>query len=176
MAVKTNDPKFTNMKKITFILFALLAGTTFTQAQSDSGTADVNAVIVSPIQIEDGTALNFGTINGSATGGDVTVTNGGNRSFTNTDMDITSATTITAASFDITASDTYSYSINIPATTLTGAGDAMNVTFTHSRVGAAKRIGDGAAQELLVGGTLTVNDAQAAGVYQGEVEVTVAYE
>jgi len=158
------------------MLCALIAGTTFTQAQSDSGTADVNAVIVSPIAIADGTALNFGTINGSATGGDVTVTNGGNRSFTNADMDITSATTITAATFDITAADTYSYSISIPDTKLTGAGTDMDVTFTHSRKGSTLRVGDGLAQELRVGGTLTVNDAQAEGDYEGTVTVTVAYE
>lgn len=165
------------MKKNTFVLFALIAGTTFAQAQTDSGTADVNAVIVSPIQITDGTALNFGTINGSATGGDVTVNTAGNRSFTNSDMDITSATPITAASFDITASNTYSYSISIPDTQLSGTGGVdMDVTFTHNRRSAAKRIGDGTAQELLVGGTLTVNDAQVAGDYTGTVTVTVAYE
>jgi len=167
------------MKKITFILLALIGGTSFAQdgPASASGTADVNAVIVSPIEINDGTALNFGTINGTATGGDVTVSNGGNRTFSNSDMEITSATAITAASFNITAADTYSYSISIPDTVLKGSGtDDMAVTFTHSRIGAAKRVGDGTAQELLVGGTLTVNDGQTSGEYTGSVKVTVAYE
>ncbi|WP_051119746.1 DUF4402 domain-containing protein [Gillisia sp. CAL575] len=163
------------MKKITFILFALIAGTTFAQ---DAASAVVNAAIVSPITIVKVGDLNFGTINGTATGGNVTVTNGGNRSFANDDMVITSATPITAAIFNITAASSYSYSISIPPSTLAGGsgGDPMNVTFTHSREGSTKRIGDGLEQELRVGGTLVVNNAQKVGAYTGTVEVTVAYE
>ncbi|SDR80056.1 DUF4402 domain-containing protein [Gramella sp. MAR_2010_147] len=160
------------MKKIT--LLALLAVTGISFAQTD-GTADVNAEIVSPIEINDGTALNFGSINGTATGGDVTVKTDGNRVFGNTDMEITSTTTVTAAQFSITAGNGVSYDISIPSTVLTGAGTDMNLVFAHDRTGPAERIGSGAAQELNVGGTLTVNDAQAAGAYEGTVTVTVNY-
>ena len=166
------------MKKITFILFALIAGTTFAQ-DSDDATATVNAEIVSPISIEDGTALNFGTINGTGTGGTVSVTTSGIRSFSNSDMAITTATAITAAKFDITAADTYLYSISIPDIDLaptSGTGDDMAVTFEHSRTAIADRTGSGSVQELNVGGTLTVNNAQEAGSYDGTVTVTVAYE
>jgi len=173
---KQNNPKYLpHMKKITFILFALIAGTTLVQAQAD-GTATVNAEIVSPIEIANGTALNFGTINGTATGGDVTVDLVNGRSFTNTNMDITSATAITTAIFDITAAATYVYSIAIDDIFLTGAGADMAVTFYHNRNSTAGKTGSGAVQKLSVGGTLTVNDAQAAGSYDGTVKVTVAYE
>ena len=166
---------YLHMKKITFILFALIAGTTLAQTTAD-GTATVNAEIVSPITIANGTALNFGTINGTPIGGDVSVSFSGNRTFSNSDMQITSATAITAAAFSITAADTYIYSISIPDILLTGSGDAMNVTFVHNRNSAARRTGDNTGQILNVGGTLTVNDAQAAGSYDGTVTVTVAYE
>jgi len=160
------------MKKITLFAFLAVSGISFAQSE---GTADVNAEIVSPIEINDGTALNFGSINGTGIGGDVTVKPNGNRLFTNTDMEVTSATTVTAGQFSITAGNGVSYDISIPSTVLTGAGTDMNLVFAHDRIGAAKRIGTGAAQELNVGGTLTVNDAQTAGAYEGTVTVTVNY-
>ncbi len=156
-------------------MFALIAGTTFAQTSAD-GTATVNAEIVSPITIANGTALNFGTINGTPTGGDVSVSFTGNRTFSNSDMQITSADAITAAAFSIKAADSYIYSISIPGITLTGGGDPMAVTFVHNRNATSRRTGDGTGQILNVGGTLTVNDAQAAGSYAGTVTVTVAYE
>ena len=155
-------------------MFALIVGTTYAQTE---GTAAVNAAIVSPITISNGTALNFGTINGTPTGGDVTVSFNGNRTFSNPDMQITSATAITAAAFSITAADAYIYSISIPDITLSETGgQTMDVTFAHNRNGVARRTGDGTGQILNVGGTLTVNDAQTAGSYAGTVTVTVAYE
>lgn len=163
------------MKKITFILLALISGTAFAQ-ESASGTADVNVEIVSPITISNGTALNFGTINGTSTGGKVRIANDGTRTFSNTDMQITSPSPVTAAIFSITAAKDYYYSISIPATKLTGDGDSMNVSFTHDRVDVEARKGNGTAQQLSVGGLLTVNDSQNAGAYTGNVEVTVAYE
>ncbi|CAL66532.1 DUF4402 domain-containing protein [Christiangramia forsetii] len=164
------------MKKITLLFASLfVSGVSFAQADSDSGTADVNAEIVSPISIENGTALNFGSINGTATGGDVTINTNGNRTFSNDEMDITTATTVTAALFKITASNGFGYDVTIPDTELTGPGTNMDVTFSHDRVAVSDRIGSGSAQDLNVGGTLTVNDAQTAGDYSGTVTVTVNY-
>ncbi|WP_324719105.1 DUF4402 domain-containing protein [Salinimicrobium sp. HB62] len=164
------------MKKITFVLIALFTGTAFGQEEANA-TANVNAEIVSPITIvSDGTALDFGTINGTATGGDVSVDINGNRTFTNTAMKVTSAVTPSAATFKITAANEYLYSISIPDITLTGDGSPMNVSFVHNRNSTTGKTGSGSQQPLYVGGTLTVNDNQTAGSYTGEVEVTVAYE
>ncbi|NJW53344.1 DUF4402 domain-containing protein [Salinimicrobium oceani] len=164
------------MKKITFILFGLIAGTAFGQ-EGVKAQADVLAEIVSPLEIVSGTNLNFGTINGTATGGDVTVAFNGNRTFVNPDMEVTSATAPTAASFTIKAASGYLFSITIPNAKLdNGAGLDMDVTFVHNRKSIARRTGTGNPEELLVGGTLTVGDDQTAGSYTGTVEVTVAYE
>ena len=160
------------MKKITLIALLAFSGAAF--AQTNQGVADVNAEIVSPIAINDGSAMNFGTIKGTATGGDVTIATDGSRTFTNTDMDITS-TNVSAATFEITAGNGVNYDISIPNTVLTGAGDDMTLSFAHDRNDAGDRIGDGSAQTLNVGGTLQVNNSQAAGSYTGEVNVTVNY-
>ena len=162
------------MKKITFILFALIAGTGFAQGTSDedSGIATVNAEIVSPISIEDGSDLDFGRIIGNEDGGTVTVSTAGARTGDNDLLDPTNEGQ--AASFDITAADTYNYSIAIPDITLTGDGDNMAVNFDSSLGNAS--VGEGAVQTLNVGGDLTVNASQAEGAYTGEVTVTVAYE
>lgn len=163
------------MKKITFILFALISGSVF--AQDDSGTADVFAEIVTPINIENGTALNFGSIV-AAEGGNVRVNTAGTRTFSNNNMEVISVEPITAASFEVTAANLYAYSISIPSIVLTGAGNDMAVSFTQDlggeTDGTAK--GTGAAQTLKVGGLLTVASGQTAGTYEGEVKVTVAYE
>ncbi len=166
------------MKKITFIVFALIAGTAF--GQDATGTATVNAEIVTPIEITDGSDLNFGSIV-AAEGGNVRVSTDGTRTFSNNDMNVETATTISAASFYVTAADTYSYSISIPSTVLTdaaGVGVEMPVSFTQDLETETdgNATGNGSQQELLVGGLLTVAAGQEAGTYDGTVTVTVAYE
>jgi spore coat protein U-like protein len=169
------------MKRITFILFALIAGTAFGQNASEAtGTADVFAEIVTPIEITNGTALNFGSIV-AAEGGKVRINTEGTRTFSNSNMDVVSATAITAASFDITAAQNYSYSISIPSTVLkdvASVGVDMPVSFTHALGGETDgtATGSGSEQKLLVGGLLTVAAGQEAGSYEGTVTVTVAYE
>jgi hypothetical protein len=164
------------MKKFTLLaMFFVFSATAFSQAATDDGTAAVNAEIVSPITVSDGSPLNFGSINGTPTGGDVIVSPAGVRTFTNSAMVITSSTAITAANFDIIAANGFSYKIDIPSITLTGTGAAMPLSFSHDRL-TTGNIGSGLVQELNVGGTLTVNDAQASGAYTGTVTVTVSYE
>lgn len=168
------------MKKITFILFALFTGTAFAQS-SASGTATVNAEIVAPISIKDGTALNFGSINGTSTGGNVRVNMEGTRTFSNPDMEMATATTPSAARFLVTAADNYAYNIFIPAITLTGIteGETMAVTFDHDLSGNPSNgtgTGTGGQQALRVGGVLVVADGQAPDQYEGTVTVTVAYQ
>lgn len=166
------------MKKVTFFLFALATSVSFAQA---TATATVNAEIVSPISITDGSALNFGSINGIATGGKVRVNTEGTRTFSNPDMEMATATSPTAAAFGVTAAEGYVYNIFIPATTLTGADNSeeMTISFVHDLDGSPSDgtgTGTGASQELRVGGLLDVADNQAADEYTGTVSVTVAYQ
>jgi len=160
------------MKKITFILLAFISANVFAQDEA-KGTADVNAEIVSPIKITNGTALDFGRVIGSEAGGTVTIANNSDRTASNDEL-LAPSTTVQAASFDVTAANTYNYSILIPGINLTGDGDDMPVTFTNNLGDTS--VGTGSVQELLVGGGLTVNANQAEGNYSGTVEVTVSYE
>lgn len=164
------------MKKIAFILLAFLSGTAFGQT---TGTADINAQIVSPITIKDGTVLDFGSIN-AAGGGNVRVSTAGTRTFSNPEMEIISATTPTAATFGVTAANTFEYNIHIPSTSLkrvTGT-ETMNISFTHEITGETdgNATGTGNEETLFVGGLLTVGADQAPGQYEGQVTVTVAYQ
>ncbi|SKB33297.1 protein of unknown function [Salegentibacter holothuriorum] len=162
------------MKKITFILLALISGTVFAQSDEATGTATAAAEIISPIKITDGTDLDFGRIIGNPAGGTVTISTAGARTTSNDDL-LAPSTSVQAASFDVTAAATYNYSVSIPGISLTGAGDAMPVTFVSS-LGNAGVVGTGAVQTLNVGGELTVNGGQAEGEYDGTISVTVAYE
>lgn len=161
------------MKKITFILIALITGTTF--AQNDAADAAVDANIVSPITIAPGaTGLDFGDIATPDAATDITVSNAGERTAV-AGVTIPGGT-VTNAVFTINAALNYAYTIDIPAISLTavgaGAGANMAVAFTHDGV----PTGTGADQTLNVGGTLKVAAAQAAGAYEGIVKVTVAYQ
>lgn len=159
------------MKKITFILIALITGTTF--AQSSDGTASVDANIVSPITISDGTSnLDFGNIATPDASTDIVVSSAGTRTAV-TGVTIPGGT-VSAAAFSVNAADGYNYTISIPTINLTGTGVAMPVTFTHD--GGTTPVGSGSAQTLNVGGTLKVGALQAGGAYTGTVTVTVAYE
>ncbi len=161
------------MKKITFILFALIAGTAF--AQNAVATAPVNAAIVSPITITHTgtTKLEFGNIASPSSATDIVVSNAGIRTAV---AGVTvPGTTSSAAAFEINAASGYNYSITIPAIVLTGTGANMGIVFTQDRLSTANS-GSGIGQALNVGGTLTVGAGQTAGAYTGTVEVTVAYE
>ncbi|TDN85912.1 uncharacterized protein DUF4402 [Salegentibacter sp. 24] len=168
------------MKKITFILLlSLISASGFAQSANEAkGTADVFAEIVTPISIDNGTAMNFGSIV-AAEGGKVRVNTEGTRTFSNTNMEVISAEAVTAASFKVIAATDYSYNIAIPSTVLTGTtGTDMPVSFTQDLEGQTDgtATGTGIEQTLKVGGLLTVASGQSAGSYEGEVTVTVAYE
>lgn len=164
------------MKKITFIFMALISGAVFAQS---TGTATVRAEIVEAIKIEDGSDLYFGKIE-AAGGGNVRVASDGTRTFSNNDMKIPSSNDHTAALFEVTAANGIAYNVSIPATQLNGAtsSEIMDISFTHDVDGVASSsyTGDGAIQNLNVGGLLRVNADQAADVYTGTVSVTVSYE
>lgn len=182
------------MKKITFILLGLISGTVFAQ-NSASGSADVQAFIVQPLTISpDGGMLSFGDINKTADGGDVTVQPGAStRDITEADMQITSSTPISSASFNISGAADFTYNISVPSVTLSPSGDGATgepmklrpifkldendaVTAAVDGTASQSNSGTGSDQTLTLGGILTVNGNQDIGAYEGEVNVTVKYE
>lgn len=162
------------MKKITFILFALIAGTAFAQEGATStATATVSADIVSTINITKDVDLNFGKVISDTSGGTVIIDTDSER--TGTANIVTVGTSPTAAKFSINAETGYTYSISIEGTDLTGAGADMPVNYNRISLPLAGNMG-GTDTELFIGGTLTVGANQAVGAYSGTLDVTIAYE
>lgn len=161
------------MKKITFILFALIAGTTFAQ-ESDAATATVGAAIVSPISIESLTNLDFGKV--LTTAGTVIIAPDGSRTGTGEFVTATTSTP-TAASFTVNAAADYVYNVSYAmSVALTNGTDILAVTSFTNDAGTDARTGTGGDEEMTVGATLTLDGTESVGNYAGEVTVTVAYQ
>ncbi len=163
------------MKKITFILLTLISGTVFAQVTESTASATANAAadIVSPIAIESSQDLNFGKVANNAAGTVVVAT----------DSDVSTSTlsqigsiTPTAATFNVTAADGFSYTIALPTSVnLTNGTEEITVDeFKHDAVG--NTTGTGSAQTVGVGATLNVAASQGTGNYTGTFDVTVTYE
>lgn len=178
------------MKKLKLLLSALvlIAFAENASAQT-SATATANAKIVSAISIVNDDDLDFGSIVPS-TGGTVSIaaTSGGTRTSGGAVV-LTSAPT-SPAKFTVTGDGNATYAITrLPASgtpiQLNSGGNNMSAALIVSAGGtgaetATGRIGGttgtNGTQEIFIGGTLTVGNAQAAGTYvSGNITITVAY-
>ena len=159
------------MKKITFILLvSLISGTAFAQNE-DNASAEAFAEIVEPLSITnvDNSQLRFGRIIGSSDGGTVTIaeTLDGNRDASSTDL-LAPGGVESSAVFNISGS-TYTYSVLLTPTDLTFQGEATEGNTDALSLEATPSFEANT-------GTLTIGANQAAGNYQGNVDVTVSYE
>ncbi|TVZ28392.1 uncharacterized protein DUF4402 [Gillisia sp. Hel_I_86] len=161
------------MKKITFVLIALITGTTFAQ-NSKTATAPVNAEIVSPIGItrDTDTSMDFGKFTTSTAAATVVLSaNGATRTFSATDMEIAAYGTFDVPAFTVTKDADALYKVAMSVTTQPGT--EMTLTNLTHTLGA-----DGANDEstFSIGGTLNVPADATAGAQSGLVSVTVTYE
>jgi hypothetical protein len=160
------------MKKITFILLvSLISGTAF--AQDASATANAAADIVSPLQISPQQDLNFGKVSNNAAGTVIVASDG---TFSESTLSQIGNTNPTAASFDITAANGFSYKITLPVSvTLSNGTEAITVDEFNHDAGTDPK-GSGSAESIGVGATLNVDAEQPTGNYTGTFDVSVAYE
>ena len=157
------------MKKITFILLALISGTAFAQ----NATANAAADIVSPLEITSVQDLNFGKVSNNAKGIVVIETDG---TTTNSTLSQIGNSNPMAASFNITAAQGYKYSITLPESVTLNSG-SNNITVNNFKHDAGENPeGIGSAKAVGVGATLNVAANQPTGNYTGTFEVSVAYE
>jgi len=162
------------MKKITFILFALIAGTTFAQ-NTDNATAAVNAEIVETIGITSANALNFGQFTNSTSLATVVIAPLATptRVFSDTDMEIGALSTFGVPTFTVTKDADAVYGIVLTDTDPTDGTTALVLdNLTHSLASD----GGNTAASFTVGGTLHVPAGSTVGAYVGEVSVTVTYD
>ncbi|SHF54926.1 protein of unknown function [Salegentibacter echinorum] len=162
------------MKKFTFILFALIAGTTFAQDEAKAtATANAAADIVSPIGISAQQDLNFGKVANNTAGTVVVATDGTISASTLSQIGSTSPA---AASFNATAANGFNYTIALPSSvTLSNGTEKITVDNFNHDAGASSQ-GTGSTQTIGVGATLNVAAEQATGNYKGKFDVTVTYE
>jgi len=176
-AVNKNKPKqpkyLLNMKKITFILFALIAGTTF--AQTNNATATVNAEIVAPISIaQDNISLDFGKI--ALTGADmwVNVDNTGVRTFQDGNAQI-GLNAMTFPTFTVTNPGNNTYTISKAVVSEPGAG--LTLSNIDTGLTGAQESNMSTVKIFGVGARLNITDATAVvgANNAGTIKITVNY-
>lgn len=159
---------------------ALMLGCAFqakAQSETASTTATATATVVAPISIAWVTDMNFGNIVATATGGTVTLTAGGARTASGVQLPAEDGT-VTAASFTVSGTDSYTFNIILPAegytiTSGTGVGaPSMTIgTWAHN-LGTAPALTLGTAT-LNLGATLTSVANQVAGIYTNATAFTI---
>ncbi|MGB8492678.1 MAG: DUF4402 domain-containing protein [Bacteroidales bacterium] len=161
------------MKKILMLtlVFCGFAAAAFGQV---SRTATATATIVAPIAITKEVDMNFGNVAVSASAGTVVLTPANSRSVTGGCTLPATLGTVTAASFTVTGTSGYSYSIALPSTptTISSGGNTMTVSnFTSSPTPTGTLAGG--TSTLTVGATLNVAGGQAPGEYVSGTPFTV---
>ena len=163
---------------ITFctVISLTVIGTQTANAQA-SATANATAFIAAPLTIIKVTDLQFGGFI-SGIGGTVTVAAAGTRVSAGPVPLANSLYPVGAASFSLTGSPNYVYTITLPGpTVLAGpAGSNMNVTVFASNPSGTGTLTAGGTSTLTVGGTLTLSGNQAPGSYTGTFSITVSYQ
>lgn len=124
-------------------------------------------------------ALSFGSFTAGA-GGSITVSPAGTRMKTGSVILVSQGAGASAAQFTVSGTPGASFSISLPVDGSVflsdGAAGSMALNgFTSSPSGSGVLSGGGT-QQVNVGATLTVGNAQAAGSYSGSFNVTVNYE
>jgi spore coat protein U-like protein len=174
------------MKNKIFAFAILAMGFSVKSFAQSQVTADASATIVAPISITQDNGLNFGSIAAGSTASDVRVTPAGARSITNGGNATLSVggAAASAASFTVTGSAGYQYTVSLPAddiVTLSDGGtnsmavNSFNFLATNNNATTGTGILTGGSDILKVGATLLVSANQAAGSYTGTFDVTVNY-
>lgn len=155
------------------IVIVMLAFSAATFAQA-SATSSASATIVGPIGIANTTGMNFGNVAVSTVAGTVVMTPGGGRSVTGGCTLPATTGTVSAAVFNVTGADGYTYAITLPSADVTitdGTNNMIVNTFTSNPSGTGTLTGG--SETLTVGATLNVNGSQVAGTYTTATPFTV---
>jgi hypothetical protein len=160
----------------TAILMTGFVTASYSQA---TATATATATIIAPISITKTADMSFGNLAVQAgTGGTVVLAPAGTRTSTSGVTLPATAGTVTAATFTVDGTGSFTYAITLPSTaTLTRASGSETMTassFTSNPSGSGALTAG--TQDIAVGATLTVAAAQVPGVYtSGNFNVTVNY-
>jgi hypothetical protein len=150
------------------------------QGRSNTATATMSVRIVRPIGITKSMDMNFGNLSVGASSGNVVLSPSGNRMASAGIILPSESGAVTAAAFQVTGEDSYTYTITLPSAAYTirrasGSETMLVNNFTSTPSGAGNLVSG--TQTILVGATLTVGAAQPVGEYISDsgFQVTVNY-
>ena len=168
------------MKKITITMLTITLLTFFSiDVMAQTENTDSGAKILAAMTITETADLDYGTMTVPETAAEVQISDHGTIAVLSGTITLLSqAPTWHPATFDITGTANATYSITVPNNTavkLTGAGTDMPIiNFATSRGGSSTL--DGSGDDFFsVGGTLQLENGQAAGTYTGTFDISVAY-
>ncbi|MFN2378829.1 MAG: DUF4402 domain-containing protein [Bacteroidales bacterium] len=165
------------MKKILFLSAILLALTVSSFGQVTE-TAAASATIVSPISLAHAADMYFGNVAVDGTAGTVILAPDGTRTPVGGVTLPATTGTVTAASFTVGGTNSYTYVITLPGSITISDGATATMTvdnFTSDPSGTGTLSGTGT-QILNVGATLNVDGNQTPGNYTNAAfDVTVNY-
>lgn len=170
-------------------MFAALGMGSAAYAQ-DTATADAQAEVLDALVLTNTTALDFGAMVVSGAGGNVVL--GPTNTLTCTDPDIVCSGTTSVAAFTVEGTANRAVTINLPAGAInlrhpnynagvsTGEHTIELTAFTSSATNATTGdpevtldgVGDGS---FTVGGTITLDGSEEAGLFEGTFDVSVEY-
>ena len=168
------------MKNLIFVAILLLTVSALSLAQpAPSANATATGTIITPLAIAKSSDMNFGNVVAGATPGTVVLAPAGTRTITGGAFLPATVGTVSAASFNVTGANNFTYAITLPASsiTITSGANTMTIdTWTSNPTPTGLLNGSGA-QTVTVGGTLNVAANQAAGTYTlaNGLTVIVAY-
>jgi Domain of unknown function (DUF4402) len=155
---------------IALVCVAFVNTIAFAQA---SATANASATIVTPISISKNNDMNFGNVATDGTVGTVILAPASTRTLTGGVTLPATTGTVAAASFAVTGSGSYTYSISLPSSVIIASGaNQMTVNTFTSTPSLTGTLSSGA-QTLLIGATLNLTAPQAAGSYTSASPFTV---
>jgi hypothetical protein len=165
-----------HLAKLLFFLLAVPLVSTIAQTEN----TDAFANIVNPITIAETRSLHFGTMSVSTSAGTCILAPAGTRTKTG-GVTLTNFTpSATSAAYSVTGAANVAYNISLPTSSVTvtrsGGSQTMTITaFTSNKAGDAGTLSSTGTDSFTVGATLNVGASQVAGLYQGNFNITVAY-
>lgn len=142
-----------------------------------TATATASATIVTPISISKISNMNFGNIATNGSVGTVVLLPGGGRSITGGATLPAATGTVSAASFTVTGSGSYTYAITLPSSVTIISGSDQMIVNTFSSTPATSGTLSSGTQTITIGATLNLVASQAEGAYTSSTPfaVTVNY-
>jgi hypothetical protein len=165
-----------NLTKRLLALTAVVSAFSISSYGQATETANASATIVIPISIEKVSDMDFGNVAvQAANGGTVELDPAGSRTPVG-GVTLPSITgTVSAASFTVSGTPNYTYSITLPnSVTIEDAfSNSMTVDVFTSDPSSTGQLSSGGSETLNVGATLNVSAAQPAGLYTSTTPFTV---